>query len=219
MACEFRYPDADDPLYSYTPPDPLIGSKDGSIPGLEYHRTADGELVGNVQHPRRRRFVRDFRAITYAQKAERDAFFDATRGLPFLYIDETLDDYVTVKAVGRSVGGDEEWDSTEGDLWARTEELEETSDMPNLTDLPGDTRAGSITIEDTDAEGTVTFGTPYLDANYLVLSVQAFLSSSGIPIAAWPDLSSLAASGFTVKLQMPPGDGESVRVDYLAAHL
>jgi hypothetical protein len=217
MACEFHYPDEISPLYSYTPPDPSIGSGDGAIPGLDYHRTADGELVGNVQHGRRRRFIRKFQALTYEQKAARDAFFAATRGLPFLYIDETLDDYVTVKAVGQSL--EEQMDSTEGDLWEITEELEETSDMPNLSDIPGDTRAGSIVIADTDAEGEITFGTPFLDGNYLVLSTRPFLSSSGIPIDAWPDLSSLTATGFVVKLQMAPGAGESVRVDYLVAHL
>lgn len=218
MACAFHYPDEDTPVYSYTPKDPVIdGSADPDVSGLEFQRTADGEPQANRTHTRRRRLRRRFRTSSKAKRDERDSFFDNTAGLPVRYIDETLDDYITVKMVGASVAG--EWTPAENDLWERVEELEETTDMPNLDDIPGDTRAGSITIEDANAEGTVTFGTPYGDANYLVLSVQAFISSSGIPIACWPDLSSLAAEGFDVKLQMAPGTGESVRIDYLTSHL
>jgi hypothetical protein len=170
-----------------------------------------------VQHPRRRRFVRDFRAITYAKKAERDAFFEATRGLPFLYIDETLDDYVTVKAVGRSVGGDEEWDSTEGDLWARTEELEETSDMPNLTDLPGDTRFEVLTFTGTEQRKTVTWSTPYLDSLYDARPTP-YLGSDGQMYFAAADYSTITDEGIDIVLSAHPGAGVTVRVTVLAVH-
>jgi hypothetical protein len=217
MSCEFRYPDAVSPLYSYTPPDPLIGSGDGSIPGLEYQRTADGELVGNVRHPRRRKFVRKFRSLTYAEKAARDAFFDATRGLPFLYIDETLTDYVTVKAVGRSLGGDEEWETIEGDRWARTEELEETSDMPTIGDIAGDVRVRVLEFTGTEQRKAAVWPQPFFDALYDV-DPKAYLGSDGEIYTAVADYSTITDEQIEIVLSAHPGAGVTVRVFCLAIH-
>jgi hypothetical protein len=215
MASAFHYPDENAPTISYIPAiDPTIeGSANPDRSGLNYQRTADGELQGDAQHDVRWSVRRRFTTASEAKRNERDAFFAATRGLPVRYIDETIDDYKTVKMIGESIDG--EWRPTEGDYWERVEGLEETTDMPDISEL-GDTRAGTVTFAGTEATKTATLSTPYEDALYHVI-LTTFLASTGEAIPAWPVLP-LAASGFDIKLAIAPGSGETVRVDFLTIH-
>lgn len=211
------YPSASDPQYIYLPSrKPLVTLADGSDLGLLQQRGADGEPTMPVIHPVRRHFLRPFRGLTASDKAARETFFNVTRGLPIIMGDDTLDDFVTVKAIGQSLAGAGAWQAITTEAWERVEEFEESFAVPTLSDA-GQVRAGYIEIEDLNVEGTVTFDTPFADDGYYPV-ITSCVASTGDTFKAdivlpW------AAAGFDVSIGgVSPGSGESVRITYIAVH-
>lgn len=213
------YPDATDPQYVYVPSrGPLVSIGDGSDLGLLQQRTADGELSSYVIHPVRRSWVRPFRGLTDSDKAARETFFNVTRGLPLTMGDPTLDDFVTVKAVGQSLAGPSAWQkiTLEPANWERVEEFEETFAVPTLSDA-GQVRAGTDEFADLEIEKTFTFDTPYADDGFY-LTVSEHVASDGNTYDL--DVVGKTATGFTLRIKggMSPGMGETLPFDYIAVH-
>lgn len=209
------YPSATAPIYAYLPSrTPLVTLADGSDLGLLQQQTADGERTSYVVHSPRRLWVRPFRGLTATDKAARDTFFNATRGLPIVMADDTLDDYVTVKAVGQSVEG--QWQAITTEAWERVEEFEETTDVPTLED-EGVVRAGSVEFTGSSIRETATFDAPYADAGYYATIGNYVASDGGIYVPAF-DEATKAAGTIDILLNAPPGLGVTVRVEYIAVH-
>lgn len=212
------YPTATDPDYVYIPSrGPLVAIGDGSDLGLLQQRTADGELSSYVIHPVRRSFVRPFRGLTDSDKAARETFFNVTRGQPIVMGDPTLDDFVTVKAVGQSLAGPSAWQKITLEHWERVEEFEETFAVPTLSDA-GQVRAGSEQFADLDPGPTkFLFDTPFADNGYYV-TVTEHVASDGNSYDL--DLVSKDADGFTLRIKggMTPGMGQTLPFDYHAVH-